>query len=429
MEAWKWFQWGDLITDYQQGAIRSNNELGVGDTRYLKMGDLDGEGSYNYLDLAITESTPKEINEYELHEGDFLINVRNSREIVGKSCVIDIIPKETIFNHMLVRIGHKKDVPGEYINAWLNTEYVKRFMDGIKTGTTTIIALYQADLYRIPILVPPKEQLEFSTALIKKVERKKRINQEITLSIKAFIKLLFEKWFIQFDFPDENGNPYRSSGGRMVYSDTLGYEIPYGWEVDELKSFVKEYGGGDWGQDSPDNKCNLEVKCIRGADIENMTDLPTRFVNSNSKAKLLRENDIVVEISGGSPIQATGRSVLITEGILSRNNNKVLCTNFCQNVKLKNEVYAAYFFYVWNELYDSGNMFNFEGKTSGIKNLQIDALLSNPWYIPPLELAEKFSEFVKNNYSLIDAGVVENKFLDKIKKQLYPILLNGQVII
>lgn len=425
---WKWYDWGDLIKRYQQGAIRSNNELGVGDTYYLKMGDMDGKGSYSYEDLAITESSEEEIREYQLNPGDFLINVRNSREIVGKSCVIDIIPEVTIFNHMLVRIDHKKGIPSEYVNAWLNTECVKRFIDGIKTGTTTVIALYQADLYRIPILIPTDAHLWFCTSLIKKIERKKRINQKISSSIKNHIKLLFEYWFIQFEFPNNDGKPYRSSGGTMVFNEIIGREIPEGWDVYPLGSCIDSYVSGDWGKDLPSGNYELEVGCIRGTDIETMVELPQRYILNANANKLLEKNNMVIEISGGSPIQATGRSVLISKGMLNRNNGKLICSNFCQCVTFKDETMSAYFYYLWKKLYDSGYMFNYEGKTSGIKNLQLDAILANYWYVAPKELRSTFYDFVERCNDLVDNTIIENMKLDELKGKIYPILLNGQVV-
>lgn len=429
IKGWEWYEWGDLITKYQQGAIRSNNELGVGDTFYLKMGDFGGKGSYSYEDLAVTESSEEEIREFKLYPGDFLINVRNSREIVGKSCVIDTIPEGTIFNHMLVRIEHKEGIPSEYVNAWLNTEYVKRFIDGIKTGTTTIIALYQADLYRIPILIPTDAHLRYCTELIRKIERKKRINQEISILIKKHIMLLFEYWFIQFEFPNNEGKPYRSSGGEMVFNEILEKEIPEGWDVYPLENCIDKYISGDWGKDVPSGNHKNEVSCIRGTDIETMVGLPQRYILNANSNKLLEKNNMVIEISGGSPIQATGRSVLISEGMLNRNKRKLICSNFCQCITFKDESMSAYFYYLWNEIYDSGNMFNYEGKTSGIKNLQFDALLANYWYFAPEKLRSTFYTFVDRCNDLVDNAVIENKKLDEVKEKMYPILLNGQVVI
>ena len=123
---WSWFNWGDLILDYEQGLIRSNSQLGGGNAFYLKMGDLDNNGGCSLSGLAETQATPNEITAYRLHEGDFLINVRNSMDLVGKTCVIGRIEqKDVLFNHMLVLTilrSHGMDDPlGRQLTAWGNS--------------------------------------------------------------------------------------------------------------------------------------------------------------------------------------------------------------------------------------------------------------------------------------------------------------------
>ncbi len=104
---WKWFFWSDLMKSYQQGLIRSNNQLGSGNVNYLKMGDMNIAGFANLSNLAKTQANDKEIKTFLLKKGDFLINVRNTKELVGKTCIINNTNDQTIlFNHMLVRIDH-----------------------------------------------------------------------------------------------------------------------------------------------------------------------------------------------------------------------------------------------------------------------------------------------------------------------------------
>lgn len=145
---------GQIATSYQQGLIRSNNQLST-DSKYgyLKMGDLDGKGQYTLQGLTRTNATNEEVDLYSLHKGDFLINVRNSKEIVGKTCLIGYVERNTLYNHMLVRLDFK-DVSTFYMNLLFNSEFMYKALDGLKQGTTTVIALYQSDLYRLPILIP-----------------------------------------------------------------------------------------------------------------------------------------------------------------------------------------------------------------------------------------------------------------------------------
>jgi type I restriction enzyme S subunit len=253
---WSWFHWGDLILDYEQGLIRSNSQLGSGNAFYLKMGDLDNNGGCSLSGLAETQATPNEITAYRLHEGDFLINVRNSVDLVGKTCVIGRIgQKDVLFNHMLVRIRHRDSITSSFINAFLTIPSSRKLIDRCKQGTTTVIALYKRDLLRVPIPLPDRITLDhisgFYDAVAAKIELNKRINAEL----EGMAKLLYDYWFVQFDFPmtaaqaaslgkpQLAGKPYRSSGGKMIYNEVLKREIPEGWKGGTLENVLTlQYG-------------------------------------------------------------------------------------------------------------------------------------------------------------------------------------------
>ncbi len=239
-------------------------------------------------------------------------------------------------------------------------------------------------------------------------------------------KQLYDYWFVQFDFPDEEGKPYKSSGGKMVFNEELQMEIPLNWEVCRLSKFVSNSNTGDWGTDQSSNN-TIEVGCIRGADITKLNNLPKRHIKLRNKSKILSVWDVVIEVSGGSPTQATGRSAFITPGVIERNGGKITCSNFCQVFSFSDYRESAYFYYVWRMFYDNDIMFNFEGKTSGIKNFMTEAFLANKWIKAPQELICNFFFVVKDIYSQIDANITENNNLTKLRDELLPLLMNGQV--
>lgn len=179
-QGWSVKNLGQIATSYQQGLIRSNNQLST-DSKYgyLKMGDLDGKGQYTLQGLTRTNATNEEVDLYSLHKGDFLINVRNSKEIVGKTCLIGYVEKNTLYNHMLVRLNFK-DVSTFYMNLLFNSEFMYKALDGLKQGTTTVIALYQNDLYRLSILIPaPCVMKQFSKITDSILDLKEIISYEI----------------------------------------------------------------------------------------------------------------------------------------------------------------------------------------------------------------------------------------------------------
>ena len=195
----------------------------------------------------------------------------------------------------------------------------------------------------------------------------------------------------------------------MKYCEELQIEMPDGWNVCRLSEFVSKNNTGDWGTDNPSEN-SIEIGCIRGADIIKLNNLPKRYIKSSNRAKLLSVWDVVIEVSGGSPIQATGRSAFITSGVIERNGGKITCSNFCHAFSFKDYKESAYFFYIWKMFYDNGIMFNYEGKTSGIKNFMTETFLANKW--------------VK-----IDANITESNALIKQRDELLLLLMNGQATV
>ena len=295
---------------------------------------------------------------------------------------------------------------GKYLNALFHTEEA---------------------LNSFPVLLPPtlKEQ-EAIGNIFSHIDRKILLNRSINQNLEAMTKQLYDYWFVQFDFPDENGRPYKSSGGRMVWNERLKKEIPKGWNDITFNTFIDNNKGGDWGYDTY-KEGTIRVGCIRGTDIIKLNDVPIRYISIRHTDRLLEDGDIVIEVSGGSPVQATGRIALITKEVIKRNGGTLVCSNFCQSFSLKNRVYSEYFFYLWRALYENNNMFKYEGKTSGIKNFQTDIFLANHWYEVPKQIIEQFHEIAVKYHSMIDLNIEENNHLIKQRDELLPLLMNGQV--
>ncbi|MBO5633781.1 MAG: restriction endonuclease subunit S, partial [Aeriscardovia sp.] len=251
--------------------------------------------------------------------------------------------------------------------------------------------------------------------------------------LEAMAKLLYDYWFVQFDFPDENGKPYKASGGKMVWNDELKREIPAGWEAKPLSAFIAESKNGDWGNNKPKRKDDIEVTCFRGADFASITDdyhvtAPIRYISANNSDRLLSDGDLITEISGGSPTQATGRVGYINQKFLDRNGGKMDCSNFCKAFTPMECFYQYWLYQTWKAFYDAGVMFNYESKTTGIKNLMFDEFIT--WVRVPApsdELLKKYQEVCSQYYDKIQEEFIESTQLASLRDFLLPMLMNGQV--
>lgn len=265
------------------------------------------------------------------------------------------------------------------------------------------------------------------SALDDKIEVNNKINDNLEKQAQA----IFKQWFVDFEFPDQEGEPYKTNGGEFIDSE-LG-EIPLGWRVGRISDLVLSRIGGDWGKETKMANFISEVYCIRGADINdivrgNKGKMPTRYIlEKNYKAKKLEAHDLVIEISGGSPTQSTGRIALITDPLLNRYDKPMICTNFCRAIKpLEN--YSYFFYYNWRYLYDLTLMFSYENGTTGIKNLDINSLIDNERVVIPDEATLiRFNDYIENISENTFLNGSQTESLSELRDYLLPKLMSGEV--
>ncbi|MBR2772307.1 MAG: restriction endonuclease subunit S [Bacteroidales bacterium] len=370
----------------------------------------------------------KEIERYTIKKGQvaFTKDSETRFDIGIPTYIADDFEDVLLGYHCALVTPDKKKVDGKYLNAFMHSAYIQKYFENSATGSGQRYTLSIETIENMPILLPSLEEQKRIGDIFSSIDRKISLNRAINRNLEALAKQLYDYWFVQFDFSDENGKPYKSSGGKMVWNEDVKMNIPYNWEVCGLNDFIGKNNTGDWGNDEPSGD-SIEIGCIRGADIVTLNDLPKRYIKSNKTEKLLSNWDVVIEVSGGSPVQATGRSAFITPGVIERNGGSISCSNFCHAFSFKDYRYSAYFFYVWNMFYDNDIMFNYEGKTSGIKNFMTETFLANKWIKAPEFLVAKFFDVVKEIYAKIDASIAENNSLTRQRDELLPLLMNGQV--
>ena len=370
-----------------------------------------------YLEYKEKYSYPK--------KGDILISAAGT---IGKTVIFDGEDSYFQDSNIVWIENDESKVTNQFLYYFLQTNPF------ITTNGSTIKRLYNDNLRdtKIPN-VPSIQQQNQITDILGTLDKKIQINNQINQELEAMAKTLYDYWFVQFGFSDQNGKPYKSSGGKMVYHPELKREIPEGWGVTTFSSWISDNKTGDWGKETSQGNYTLEVDCIRGADINGLSgngkiDMPTRFILEKNKNKLLTDFDIVIEISGGSPTQSTGRIVGISENVLNRFELPLICSNFCKAVSLNEQETFYNFVYEWKNLYDNGVLFSWEGKTSGIKNLLFDSFVTN-YHIaqPPIDLMKQFFDYASSVDKKTQLLLKQNQELSQLRDWLLPMLMNGQV--
>lgn len=261
------------------------------------------------------------------------------------------------------------------------------------------------DICRMEIPVPPiDEQIEIVNsyqAITERIKLKKQINDNLVETANT----LFCKFFIA---NEEKKN----------------------WEEGSFSQMLIDTVGGDWGQETPSGNYICEVSCIRGTDIPalnlgSISDAPTRYIlEKNFNAKKICSNNMVVEISGGSPIQATGRIALVPEQILSYRGSNIICSNFCRVLKV-NKDYLYFFLQNWLYLYRNGVMFNYENSSTGLKNFNFNAFTEeHTILIPTKDLSIKFNTLIEPIYKEIFNVGFEIEHLQSTLEHILPRIMS-----
>ena len=192
-----------------------------------------------------------------------------------------------------------------------------------------------------------------------------------------------------------------------------------------ISDIIETYISGDWGNGEPAEDASCPVFCIRGADIvpiynSEYSNIPLRYISEKSLCnRALQEGDIVIEKSGGSPTQSTGRVVYISKELLEEKQD-IVCSNFCAAFRIKPEWDAKYVCYYLQHIYNAGVFFNFEGKTSGLKNLIMDTAFKS---ITIKKIAIETQRSIATVLSTIESKMAANRainhYLEAMAKQLY----------
>src|SRR5579862_3704368 len=202
------------------------------------------------------------------------------------------------------------------------------------------------------------------------------------------------------------------------------------WDKLEVSEVIAATISGSWGNDEP-KKDNVAVKVIRGTDLPNiplfnLKKTPTRFLNKEKVEEIqLQENDIIIELSGGSKDQATGRSAIITKELISYFGVPLICSNFCRVIRVNEmKVNPFWFFFFWNQCYEEGLTTRYENQPSGIKNFQLDEFISGEIILlPPRPLQNEYSKHLKTIFELKNKLTFTafnlSKMVDKTFENIY----------
>ena len=332
--------------------------------------------------------------------GDVLISAAGT---LGKTVIFDGKPSYFQDSNIVWVDNDEKTV----INSFLY--YFYQTNPWIKTTGSTINRLYNNDIKNLEISFPDLIKQQSIAAVLSALDKKIALNKQINARLEEMAKTLYDYWFVQFDFPDANGKPYKSSGGEMVFDETLKREIPKGWEVKSLNQVADIVMG-----QSPDGASyNLEQEGT--IFFQGSTDFDWRFPNvrqyTTSPTRFAQKGDILLSVRAPvgdlniSPFECCiGRGLA---ALRSKSGNN------------------SFLFYVMKYFKTVFERRNTEGTTFG--SITKDDLHSLKLVVPADNVLEKYNEIASKYDEMIFIRSQQNHQLTQLRDFLLPMLMNGQV--
>ena len=408
MSEWKYTKLGDLIK-IKSGFSYKGEFIGKGDAFLLGMGCV----SFNkkFLNSGARKYSGTFSDSYTVKPGDIVVATRQQSDnlpILGFPAIIpdEFEDKKVVVGTNLYRVENCSEISNEFL-FWLlkSPDYQRHILSSAKGTTVKMITKDAVESYGFKC--PPEKERNFICQTLNDIEDKIELNNKINQELETLAQTLFKQWFIDFEFPNENGEPYKSSGGEMVDCE-LG-EIPKGWEVKTLKDeFILNMGQSPKGDTY--NEIGEGMIFFQGRSDFGFRFPSVRMYTSDPK-KIAKKFETLISVRAPvGDINMADTDCCIGRGLGSISHSKK---------------FFSYTYYKMLSIQSELKSYDNEGTVFGSINKETLGNIKN--IIPPLGIVEIFNDLVKDKDALIYNTSCENQKLTNLRDTLLPKLISGEL--
>ena len=377
-------------------------------------------------DLMDTSLKEQEI--FSVKKDDvFITRTSETVDALAMSCVaVKDYPKAT-FSGFVKRLRPKTTgiVYSKYIAFFLRSKYFRKVLDC--NTIMTLRASFNEDMFSFLYLYLPdyEEQVRIGD-LLYKMEMKIRTNNKINDNLEQQAKLLYDYWFTQFDFPDENGKPYRSSGGKMVWNEQLKMQIPFSWICSKMENAIEAVRTGL----NPRNNFqlgngNIQYITVKNLCLNGSLDFSgCDTIDEQARQIVHRRSDIQRDDILFASIAPLGRCYLIQENPTNWDINESVFS-----IRYNSSVLTAEYLYMNLQSETFVKRATACSTGSIFKGIRINSLMDSEIILPPLSVTKEFSKEIKPLFALQKELDRETHTLIQLRDWLLPMLMNGQATI
>lgn len=389
---------GELIIDdesCQYGLGLPAEEYNPNKVRYLRISDLDDSG--NLLDDDKKSISAPNIQEYILKPNDLV--VARTGNSTGRTYVYSEDDEKLAYAGFLIKyVFDSEKINPRYMKYFTISNIYKKQISGFSGSTRG--NMNAQNFKDITVIYPDRKIQDKMVELFDLISKKIKNNNKIISELESMVKTIYDYWFLQFEFPNEDGKPYKSSGGKMVWNEELKREIPEGWEVFMVKDFCDIFTGKKDVNQALDTGKYKFFSCAPG------------YKYSNDK--LYTGKAILISGNGSY----TGRTIFVNDSfdLYQRTYACVMKPNYDNMLE--------YIFYTMKTFFVK----RVSGGTHGsaIPYIVYNDIANEHFYYNK-EVVDTFMKTIESIQEHIIELSKENQELASLRDFLLPMLMNGQV--
>ena len=385
----------------------------------IRGGNLSADISNRLSDTGfvfISTSKAEEFKRSEVRQGDLVFTCWGTINQVGLIDGKGSYPVYIISNKQMKLTPHPKKADSFFLYYFFSSPQMQEQILSSNIGSS-VPGFNLGQLKTIKLSLPPLPEQKVIASVLSSLDDKIDLLHRQNKTLEAMSETLFRQWFVEPIIQAER------DGGKAE-----------GYQNGKFDIWIETTIGGEWGKENPTGGFVVPVYCIRGTDIADLNTgipekTPVRYVKKKKFDNIEpHEGDIIIEISGGTENQSTGRTTYINSNIKSLFQLPLVFSNFCRLLKIKKEEYSFFVYSYLQYLYKHDEFFNLENGSSGIKNLDYKALLFELDYPMPQEsMVLEFDKEVKDYFKKINKNKSQIHTLEKLRDTLLPKLMSGEV--
>ncbi|EFW82707.1 restriction endonuclease subunit S [Pseudomonas savastanoi] len=359
---------------------------------------------------------------------------------MGEVCQIPEDLKCCLGQRQVLLRPNPDKVDSRFLLYALQSPYLQRQI-GWNEGTgSTVSNLRIPVLKALKVPTPPIETQREISSTLGSIDDRIALLRETNANLEAIAQALFKSWFVDF-------GPVRAKAEGLVpegmdevtsgmFPDSFVESeqglVPKGWRLVPFGELLIHTIGGDWGDETPGEKNYIHVAIIRGTDIPDLQSgaanrVPLRYTSTKKLAtRKLQDGDLVLEVSGGSKDQPTGRALYLTEALLGQFDCPVAPASFCRLLRPSDRNTGLLLAQHLTYIYGIGKTWEYQNQSTGIANFQTTHFLKNELVaVPPREVLAVFADVVRSIVDRVHLSQIQN--LASLRDALLPRLISGQL--